>query len=278
MTSRIVRWGVLIACVLASTSCRFASRVSAEVFANALLVEVKDPLGLQPPETACVVRVGLIEDATSDNPNIEPVVGADVLLESVDAGFNSIILSSAQTGEPGAYGASSQDTDLVYQVGAEYTVRITIPAGDHQGEYSLTVVAPEASNVTGFPDTVGGETIPVGEPLVLNIDPPDAYEHGLVVVAVDESGEPDVIYDNTPQSAGEWAKFLVGGFGGEVTIPEGERENPFQDAGRVYGVGVTGVVSSKGPQESANLHLLSEFLAGTMETALVCTAPACTLP
>ena len=268
---------------LSMTSCRFASRVSAEVFANSLLLEVRDPLEVQPPETVLVVRVGLIEDATSENPKFEPIVGAEVVLESEDLPFNTIVVDNAEDGEvpnaQGAYVVTSQDTALEYMPGARYTVRITVPAGDHQGEYSMSIVAPAASEVMGFPDTLGGETHPVDTPMTLNIEPANEYEHGLVLVVEDTGGgNPEVVYDSTPQSAVEWITFLIGSFGGEVTIPEGERDNPFTTSGQAYGVGVTGIKTSIGPDESANLHLLSEFLAGSMETAIVCTDPACSLP
>ena len=72
--------------------------------------------------------------------------------------------------------------------------------------------------------------------------------------------------------------FLVGDFGGEMVIPEGNRSNPFDTAGSLYGMGVTGVTSSEGSDEGANLHLLSEFLAGSMTTSLICTAPSCIVP
>lgn len=260
------------------TSCDFASRVQAEVYATALLLEVEDPLGVNDPETGLLVRLGTIQDAASDNPKVEPLSGAEVWVVDDSSTFGRVDLTPADESEvdgdaTGAYTATSQDTDLSYTPGERYHLTIRIPSGDYKGEYAMSVTAAEAAEVSGYPDALQGDTHPVGQPLTVTVEPPDEYEYGLVAVLEDTGDEPELVYDNRPDALGEWLEFLNGTFGGEIEVP-GEA---FSKDGTVYGVAVSGLVSSRAAEESSGLNLLSEFLAGSSTPALVCTEPQCSL-
>lgn len=263
----------VIAAALFLGGCGVFQRVSSEVLATALLIQVKDPLQLEPDQSAIAVRVGLIEDATSDNPKISPLASVNVTVADEALSFGTVTLAAADSSTTPeaqeAYVATSQDSSLVYNPGARYVVTVHVAGGDHKGDYTMGVVAPAEATLGGIPDPYNAETHTANTPMTVTVSPAADYEYALVAVVRDNGGQPEIVYDNRPQSLGDWLSFLSGRFDGEVEIPA----EAFPDTGTVYGLSVTGMAGSKTADESANLNFLSKFLAGTSTPEVVCTDP-----
>lgn len=254
---------LLTACAF-SASCDTAKRVKSKVVAINLLMDLGDPFDLAPRRTELAVNLMAISGPV-DEPEATPLTGADVTLEIEDVA--GVIQLDETGGGGGTYTASSGtggSPTLVYQSGASYAVTIVVPSGSFEDEYDLRVTAPPRTNVTGLPDTQGGQTITAGQPLTVTLT--GSYDRGIVLV-LNSSG--DVTYDNRPDDVSSAIDFVFGDFDGDITIPG----TAFPNAGTAYGLVIVGLESAPSGAISTNLNILSRFYAGSAKTAIVVTAP-----
>lgn len=253
---------LLAACAFAA-SCDTASRVRSKVVAVNLLLDIGDPFDLAPRHTEVAANFMSITGPV-DEPEAVPLTGADATLEIEDVA--GVIQMDESGAGSGVYTASSGtgNPTFVYTSGASYSIEVVVPGGSFDGTYRTTVVAPPRTDVTGLPDTQGGDTIPVNQALTLSLV--GSYDRGIVVV-LNSAGT--VVYDNRPDDVQSAVDFVFGDFNGQIVIPAGTFTNP----GTAYGIVVAGLESAPSSGISTNLNILSRFYAGSAKTAIVITDP-----
>ncbi len=239
-------------------------RITADVVAEGILLQIGDPFGLTDPKTGIVLSLASLEGGVT-NPRADPLAGATVTL-TADDGLPDAGVTVPEA-DPGVYTGTAGTGGMpsfAYTSGAIYTITVDVPDGDFEDTYTITVTAPESTQVDGLPDTLGGETIDVGDDLVLTLQ--GSFDKGIVLV-VASGGQ--IVYDNRPDTPQEAVDFALSEFDGEITIPG----SAFADANKLYGIAIAGLVSAGTEGISPNLHLVSAFYAGSATTALVRTAP-----
>lgn len=260
--ARILALAITSGAILAGCS-DIAERLQADVVAVNLLLETGDPFGLAPRKAGVLSNLASITGPLND-PSATPVAGADVTLTASSGATGIVNLAETEAGVYRATSGSAGAATFVYTSNATYTVSMVIPSGDLADTYTTSVVAPPRTEVAGLPDTLNGETIPAGQPLMLNLV--GSYDRGFVVV-LDQAGE--VLYDNRPVTPQQWVDFTLGDFNGSITIP-GE---VFATSDAPYGLVIAGVESAQPSGISTNLQILTRFYAGSAKTAIVRTAP-----
>ena len=245
-----------------SASCDTADRLRSKVVAVNFLLEVGDPFDVAPRRTDAIANFMSVTGPI-DEPEAVPVTGADASLEIEDVAGAFDMAES----QPGVYLAGSGtggNPSLVYTSGADYTITLHVPSGRLDGTYTTRVQAPPRTEVDGLPDTGGGETVPAGVDLVLQLQ--GTYDQGLLIV-LDSSG--NIVFDNRPTNVQSAIDFVFGEFDGELVIPG----SAISASGSVYGVIIAGLDSAPSSGISSNLNILTRFYAGSAETALIITTP-----
>ena len=256
--------GVVTLSSFAVSGCAgLASRLTSKVAAVNLLLDASDPFGIGAEKTGAVVNLVSITGPIN-MPVASPIAGASVVM-AVGSGASptNVTLNESAPGSYEAVSGSAGAATFVYSSNQVYAITMNVSSGDFAGTYTTKVTAPPRTEVSGLPDTLGGQTIPSNMPLSLTVTS-GSYDYGIIVV-VDSSGA--VTYSNKPQTPQDFVNFVLSNFNGTFTIPA----TAFPNAGRFYGVSVAGLRSAPASGVSPNLEILSHFLAGSAKTAVVKT-------
>lgn len=235
------------------------NRLQSPVVAEGILADASDPFGAGAHQAGVSVDLASITGPLSQ-PQTAPIDGANITLTVGNGSPINLRENGTGSGVYTAISGSAGTPTFVYASNQTYALAMVVPAGDFAGSYTESIVAPPHTEVTGLPNL--GTPIPHGQSLTLTVV--GTYDQGIVVVL---SSNGQITYDNRPKTPQEAVNFVLGSFGGTITIPGSAFPNP----GTGYGIIVTGLRSAQPSQISQNLQILSRYYAGSAKTAVVLT-------
>ena len=251
----------LVACgavlgLLALGGCQVTDDIDdyfSNVVTEALFVGVDDPaaaaqLGFDQVEGAAASAFLARARSLSD---IESNLFDDAESVTMSGDFGAATLAPQGSG---LYLGTSEDTTLVYTVGASVTHTVS----DHGKTFTVTHSLPAAPDITHDGQHVANTalTLPLGR----------EFDNELTIV-VDQDG--NVTWDSRPQSVSEYLDWIGNSSVTSVEIPA----SAFPDAGAAYAVGVAGVEKALDRDFDEFNPLVSNFAAGQMTVLPVVTAP-----
>jgi hypothetical protein len=247
---------IALACILLTPGCLCGSSCFdflSNVAVEALVLGVDEPVEGIDLGAAAGVTVFLAEAESLSSFEANLLDDADRVWVQTEtmAAVDLIALGD------GLYEATSDESEgLTYSVGATYSIRVS----DGGETFLVSGEAPPPPVLTGVP---APGTHAAGSALSFDLSDQN-FDNYLAVVA-DEDG--NLVYDNRPETSGDYIDWIRGTDVGVVTIPG----QAFPSPGTAYVLGLAGV--RKGDDFDGFNPLVSNLALGSLAVEAIVTAP-----